>query len=363
MEQAFWRHVRGDLSSARRGAAAFLDSLPVDDSNNAKRRQDWIAEWRKIGDEHYNLGDLNLKKKAFGEAAEAWLYALTAFEIARRLIDEDDLQGEDISSKVNGGIRRFESSKAQKLERVKIPCCDQTELEAFYLRSGGPHLPTSAVMCISMEDETAATLLGRLLPAVIGRSMSVLVLSHDDVSRHSRGQSETLLSSCLDYLAVRPDVDANRIAIYGEGLSAALATEFAVSDHRLAAAVCDGGLWKWARILASVGWMTRTTNGVPEQGAMSARRSQIIRRLRCPVLVVAGGRGIVSVSEAIKLQADCMAERIDLELALPRMIRSLGADIENFVTSDDCIFGWLEQKLHTRCSSASVAAQRHQISS
>ncbi|RXH38655.1 hypothetical protein XH99_00835, partial [Bradyrhizobium nanningense] len=347
MEQAFWRHVRGDLSSARRGAAAFLDSLPVDDDYDANRRQDWIAEWKRIGDEHYILGDLNLKKKAFDEAAEAWLYALTAFEIAGRLIEEDGLQSGDISAKVEGGIRRFESSQAQKLERVKIPCCDQTELPAYYLPAGNPDLPTSAVMCISMEHETAATLLGRLLPAVIGRSMSVLVLSHGDVSHHSRGQSETLLSACLDYLAVRPDVDANRIAIFGEGLSAALATEFAVSDRRLAAAVCDGGLWNWARILASIGWMTRTTDGVLEQGAMSARRSQIIRRLRCPVLVVAGGRGIVSVSEAIKLQADCMAECIDLELAIPRMIRSLGGEIENFVTSDDCIFGWLEQKLHT----------------
>lgn len=345
LEYAAWRHVRDNLSSARRGAGAFLDNLPVEDNYGAIDRQNWIIRWTEIGDEHSLLGDLNIKRGAFDEATEAWLCALTAFEITKRLVDEDDPRSRDVSAKLDSGIQRFEASLAQEIERVKVACCDHAELPAYYLPAGSPDFPTPAVICISMEQETGATLLGRLLPAVIGRGMSVLVISHDDVSNHMRGQSEALLSSCMDYLSVRPDVDATRIGVYGEGFSATLATEFAASDHRLAAAVCDGGLWNWARILASVDWMTGTTDVATDDNVMSARRLQMIRRLRCPVLVVAGGRGIVSVSEAIKLQADCIAARIDLELALPRIIRSPGREIENFVTSDDCIFGWLDHKL------------------
>lgn len=349
MEYAASRCVRDDLSSGRRGVAAFLDNLSVEDNHGAVGRQNWIAKWTKIGDEHCFLGDLNFKKGAFDEATEAWLCALTAFEIARRLVDEDDPRSGDISAKVDRGIQRFELSLAQKIERARIAYCDHAEFVAYCLPAGSPHLPAPAVICISMEQETGATLLARLLPVVIGRCMSVLVISHDDVSNHSRGQSEALLSSCLDYLSARPDVDSTRIGVYGEGFSAALATEFAVSDRRVAAAVCDGGLWNWARILTSVGWMTSAADVAIDDGEISARRSQLIRRLRCPVLVVAGGRGIVSVSEAVKLQADCMAARIDLELAMPRLIRSSGGEMENFVTSDDCIFGWLEHKL-TRSS-------------
>lgn len=81
---------------------------------------------------------------------------------------------------------------------------------------------------------------------------------------------------------------------------------------------------------------------------MSARRSRLVRQLKCPVLVVAGGRGILGVSEAIKLRADCMAARIDLELAMPRMIRIDAGEVENFVVADDCVFGWLERKLAER---------------
>lgn len=328
--------VRGDLVSTRRRAAVFLDNL--DAVCGATNRQTWIAKWIKIGDTHCFLCDLNLNKGASAEAAEAWLSALTAFEVARRLLDENDQQSEEISARVESVILRF----GPCLEQIIIAGCDETECSAYFLPAGGPDLRSPAVICISREEETRATLLGRLLPAVIGRPISVLIVSHEDVTKH--GQSETFLSCCLDYLSARLGVDDTRVGVYGEGLSAALATDFATSDGRVAAAVCDGGLWSWARNLASVGWMTRSPSKLGEN-ALSARRSRLARQMGCPVLVVAGGRGTVSVSEAIKLQAECRASYIDLEVTVARMVRAPVGEIENFVSSDDYIFGWLEHKL------------------
>ncbi|UPJ47860.1 alpha/beta hydrolase [Bradyrhizobium sp. 200] len=344
MEYAAWPQVRGDLSSARRAAAAFLDNLTFEDRSGAADRQNWVARWTGIGDEHGVLGDRNIRSGALHEAIEAWLCALTAFEVARRLVDEDDQQSADASARLEAGIQRFELSLEQKVERVQIECCDQTEFLAYYLPAGSPDLCAPAVICISGEQESGTTLLGRLLPVVFGRGISLLVISHDDISNCSRSPSDIVLSCCLDYLSARSDVDGTRIGVYGEGFSAVLATDFAASDRRVAAAVCDGGLWNWTRILASVSWITKAAD-VVDEGLASVRRSQLIRRLRCPVLVVAGGRGIVSVSEAIKLQADCMAATIGIELVIPRMIRTPEGEVENFVTSDDCIFRWLEQQL------------------
>ncbi|WP_407169105.1 alpha/beta hydrolase family protein [Bradyrhizobium sp. ORS 111] len=284
---------------------------------------------------------------AFDVATEAWLCGLTAFEMARRLVDDDDPKSGDISARVATDIQRFGLSLRQKLERVQIACDDQIEFPAYYLSAGNPEICAPAVICISGEQETGVRLLGRLLPAVTGRGMSILVISHDDVSTRLGVQPDMLLSCCLDYVSAQPDTDATRVGVYGEGLSAALATDFAASDSRVAAAVCDGGLWNWARMLASVGWMTKAADVIDED-VVSRLRSRLVRQLRCPVLVVAGGRGIVSVSEAIKLQADCVAARIDIELAIPRMIRSPAGEIENFVSYDDCIFEWLEHKLAHR---------------
>lgn len=343
MEQAAWGHVRGDLSRIRRRAAAFLDNLPHEGCDCITGQQTWSAEWTTMGDNQCLLGDSNLNNRwNDGGATEAWLCALTAFEMARRLVDKDDPQCEIISAKIDACLRRFELCSVYKIDRVKIADWDQTEVLAYHLPVGGRAVPAPAVICISKEDESATMLLGRLLP-MIGRDISVFVVSYDDIPSHSHGHSQSLLSFCLDYLSGRPDVDASRIGVYGEGLSAVLATELAAVDRRVAAAVCDGGLWNLTRSIASVNWMTR--GGDLDEGVISTRRSQLMRRLTCPVLVVAGGRGIVSVSEAIKLQTDCMMARIDLDLAVPRMIPASDGSIENFVASDACIFEWLKHKL------------------
>lgn len=341
MECAAWPNVRGDLASTRRGAGVFLDNLG--DISGATGQQNWGARWTSIGDAHSILADLNMKKKAFEKAAEAWLCALTAFEVARRLLDEIDPHREKISTRVQAVVDRLALSLKQKVERVQIPCCDEAGFVAYYLAAGGPDQCSPAVICISAEGETGAALLERLLPVVTGRGVSVLVVSHDDISNRWCAGSERL-SYCLDYLSVRSDVDSTRIAVFGDGLSASLATDFAVCDRRIAGAVCDGGVWNWTRVVASVAWLTRATE--LEEELISARRSRFVRQLKCPVLVVAGGHGIVSVSQAIKLEADCAAARIDLELIIPRMASTPMGEIENFVASDDSIFGWLEQKLH-----------------
>lgn len=323
----------------------FLDKLEGIDT--IRDRQSWAARWGRIADAHCLAGDLSTKKGAFDEAIERWLCALTTFEVARRLLDEDDVQSGEVSIKIEAVVNRFRLSTLPKLERVQIKSYDHAEFSAYYMPAGSSDVCAPAAICISREDEAGAALLARLLPVAIGRGISVLVVSHDDLSNSWRGQSDFLLSCSLDYLAARSDVDATRIGVYGEGHSAVLATNFAVSDRRLAAAVCDGGLWNWARTRASVGWITRTFD-IPDDHAASVERSRMMRQIRCPVLVVTGGRGAVCASEAVKLQADCMAARIDVELAMTRMARTPGGEIENFVVSDGCIFEWLERRLVDR---------------
>lgn len=342
MECAACGEMSGDLASTRRSAALFLDNLPRDHDLGMTGRSTWGAKWKEIGDAHCRDADLLLDRGAPESAFESWLCELTALEVANRIIGEDDPENAGISAQVEFGIQRFGSLLERKLERIQVPCCDEFELPAYYLPAAAVDMCAPAVICIGREEETGHALLGRLLPVVVGRGMSFLLLSRKDILNHPCGQSGALLSCCLDYLSTRPDIDASRIGVYGDGLSAALATQLAASDGRVAAAVCDGGLWNFARTLAYLGWMT-TAGGIDEH-AISARRSHVVRRLRCPVLVVAGGRGIVSVSEATKLEAECRADGIDLDVAIPRMITIPGGEIENYLACDDNIFGWLQHR-------------------
>ncbi|UVO30472.1 hypothetical protein [Bradyrhizobium arachidis] len=181
MEYADWGQVSGDLASTRRSAALFLDNLPADHNLWAISRRKWGATWRRIADAHCQAADLNLKKRVFKEAVEAWLCALTALEVANRINDGDDPQAQDISAEVALGIQRFGSSLERKIERTHIPCCDEPELPAYYLPAATTGICTPTVICISREEETGVALLGRLSPVVMGRSMSLLLISHEDI--------------------------------------------------------------------------------------------------------------------------------------------------------------------------------------
>lgn len=337
MLRTAWPELTRNLASTRQSAALFLDAF--DEESEAASRRNCAEKWINIGDAHSLFGNLSVERGELDEAAQACLCALTAFEVARRLSDDDDPQRGQLLAKLEASVERF-GSLGQKVERVEIALHDDGKLPARYVPAAASSSCAPVILCISREEETAAMLLARLLPLVADRRVAVLVVSYDDVSSLRLGPSEMLLSGCLDYLCTRPGIDATRIAIYGEGLSAALATNCAVADRRVAAAICDGGLWSWTRIRASIEWMTRTAD-LPDEGLSSAQRSRLARRLRCPVLVVAGERSLVGVSEAIKLEAECTATSTDLELLWPPTPEG---GLENFVACDEGVFKWLERK-------------------
>lgn len=69
MLRAAWSHVKGDLASTWRGAAAFRDDL--ESIYGASNRRNWIARWTNIGDAHCLVGGLNTKNGTINEATEA----------------------------------------------------------------------------------------------------------------------------------------------------------------------------------------------------------------------------------------------------------------------------------------------------
>lgn len=338
---AAWPHMRGDLASTRQAAAVFLDDL--DDASGRLDRRKSVARWTNLGQAHCLVADLKIETGAFEHGCEAWLCALTAFEVARRLVDDRDSQScRETSARIAADVRKF-GLLEERVNRIAIPCGDQS-IEAYYVPADRA-FSVPAVICVSGEDETGDTLLARLLPAVKGRGISILVLSYDTFSGPWRSQSAGIFSCCIDYLSAQADVDATRIGVYGEGLSAALATDFAAWDDRVAAAVCDGGLWNWARKMASIGWITGSSDVADNDASLSASRLRSMRQLKCPALLVAGSRGTVHPSEAAKLQAECAEADIHLDVEIPAVARTPLGEIENFVKVDDFIFGWLERKL------------------
>ena len=334
-----------DLASARRNAAVFIDNLPIADVGEASERQRWVSTWIRTGDRYSSLADLGVRSGAVERAREAWLCAMTAFEVAKRIVDPCNPDHLHIVAKMQACVHKFGLYHARSIERVRIACCDQPELVTYYLPHDSPERHAPSIICISNQGESISEFLGKVLPAAVGRGMSLLVVDGSELSDHPTFKSDILLGCCVDYLSDRSDVDRCRIGVYGEGMAAVEATSLASSDRRIAAAVCDGGLWQFAWTRSSIDCMSGLAGELCDEEASSARRMRLVRRMRCPVLVVSGPRESVDLSEAISLQADCKAAGIDMSVVVSRTVETPLGGIENFLTADEFIFGWLERKL------------------
>jgi hypothetical protein len=336
-----------DLPSVRRNAAAFIDNSLIADVYSEGGWQPWVTTWTRIGDGYRFQADLMMASGALDQASEALLCALTAFELARQLLDQSSPARGEITSKIEACTQQFGQCRRRPAEWIRIGCSDHWGVSAFFLPADGPERSAPSVICISEDDEAIEALVGKLLPGLADRGVSILVVSGADISSHPVFERDLLLGFCLDYLVGRADVDSERVAVYGEKFAAVHATNFAASNHRIAAAVCDGGVWRSTRMQGSIEWMAGAERTTDDASATSYRL-QAMRRLKCPILVTAGERGLVSVPEAIRLQADCMAAGIDLDVVIPRTIETARGAIENFITTYDFVFGWLERKLGAR---------------
>lgn len=346
MEGDHWPHgscdgAGGSLVRLRKRASEFFESLSVAELAREAHRHLWVSDWLRVAEDYRTSAESARADGAGRIAREAWICALIAFEVARSLSCPGDLAGTDFADKIGISLRSFADDAGQAIERVEIEGFDQRALTGFFLPALRPTPSAPAVICIADEDITLASMMGRLRPASLHRNMSLLLVDSGNSPIRRPLKPEHILQCWLDYLEARPDVDPQRIAIYGEGTGASHASRLALSDRRIAAAVCDGGLLRLVTRQASVHWMTGA------EGGASMRPLSPLRRMACPLLMVVGRRSMVREQEALELQAGYREAGADCSIVVPNRIAYPLGEVENFITVDDFIFEWLDSKLGT----------------
>lgn len=349
MEGDHWPHGACDdagrsLARLRKRASEFFENLSVADLAREAHRHLWVSDWLRVADDYRIFAESVREDSSVQIAREAWLCSLTAFEVARSLSRPGDLASTDLADKVDISLTGFEDDAGPAIERVTIDCFDQGALTGLFLpafRHGRPSAP--AVICISDEEITIGSMMSRLLPVSLCRNMSLLLVDASDLSVRRPFKLEHILQCWVDYLEARPDVDSQRIAIYGEGTGASHASRFALADRRIAAAVCDGGLLKSVTRRASLRWMTGLEQAVHEGTSTGSLLPS--RRIPCPLLMVPGSRSMVREQDALELQAGYRQAGADCSIVVPNRIPHPLGEVENFIAVDDFVFEWLDSKL------------------
>ncbi|ABE37563.1 conserved hypothetical protein [Rhodopseudomonas palustris BisB5] len=176
-------------------------------------------------------------------------------------------------------IRRCLESFDPPVEAVAIPWREDLFLDSYYLpfeRSGTDRAPIA--VCIGEMRSKEELLIVMARPARERRLALLCVDSgSDDVEAPRRSvRPESCVTAVIDYLVELPGIDPNRIALIADGSPSSLIAKGVVMDGRVAAAVCDGGLWEL--------WEHAQTASLPGYlGAIAP--TPIVAAIRCPTLI------------------------------------------------------------------------------
>ncbi|WP_309486816.1 MULTISPECIES: alpha/beta hydrolase [unclassified Bradyrhizobium] len=323
----------------RHRASEFFDSLSVADLARETSRHLWVSDWLRVADDYRISAESGRRDESAPIALEAWLCSLTALEVARSVSCPGDLADGDLTDRLDIGLRGLEDEVGPAIQNVKIDGLDQGPLTGLF-RPAFHQGPSPVLICIADEEVALSEMMSRLSPALCRRNISLLIVHAGNSSIRRPLRPEHMLACWLDYLGARPDVDSRRIAVYGEGVGASHASRLALSDRRIAAAVCDGGI---ATPIMRRAWLRRKS-GV-EQAATPPDWLLPSRRIPCPLLVVVGSRSMVWEEDALALQTGYQQAGADCSTVVPNCIPHPLGEVENFVAVDDFILEWLDSKL------------------
>lgn len=311
---------------------------------------DWLEECLRIGDLQSALLTRLIGEGRQSIARSAGVNALAAFRAALHLLATGDPRRDSVMSRLRTCADTLLRHGEPLAEFVTLPGIDRAVLHACFLPASRLSARAPVVICIGDEDEPLELMLSRVAPAMIAKGMALLLVEMSEVADASGLQHAGLITAemrvgdCIDYLASRRDVDAERIAVWGDGLAAAIATRAAVAEARVRAAVCDGGLWDALRVGAGVAWLSGGDEVVARPGD-TVRRVRLAQRIRCPFLVVASERNVASVQEAVALQADCVRLGIAMDLEVPGVNAAPRDIVDAMMRSEARVADWLSMRL------------------
>jgi dienelactone hydrolase len=343
------------LGSAQEGSSTISECFLAATRITPGDDESWYREWKKLADNCKRRGDLALREGNINTAKGNWLRASNYYRAAEQFLDVDDRRRDDILDQMQICSHIYLSSLAPKGEIIQIPAAGGGLMHGYFLRSPRSASRTPVVICIGGPDHLKEEHLYKMPRHAHARKLSLLLVDLPGQGVCPRGERvvgrndiETSISRWVDYLASRADVDAERIAILGDGLGAAFASRAAGMDHRLSAAVCDAGIWD----LHERAFLLRRISGGNHPESIEDQVSElwhhsIAKRIRCPILVTLGEYDWLKTNYAAEFYSYLKEAGIDIsvKIFLAAETAAAHAQIDNPTIGNEFIFDWIAARL------------------
>ncbi|MET0722343.1 MAG: alpha/beta hydrolase [Tardiphaga sp.] len=343
------------LGAAQDGGSTVSECLLAASGIDPNHEESWYRQWKKAADVNKARGDIAVTRRHVKTALSNWLRAANYYRTAQVFMPASDPRRRAALAQMVACSQLYLKHATPAGEVVEIEWAGDRSLQGYFLPAPG-RARRPVVLCVGAPDQFKEEHLYRMPRYAHERGLSLLLvdlpgqnLGRRDQRPFGRYDLETSISSWIDYLIDRGDVDPRKIAIFGDGIGASFATRGAAFDDRLAAAVCDAGIWE----LHERAFLASRLSG----GAVGADlagediddlcRSSIARRIKCPILVAIGEHDWLDAGHVTRCCAALVQSGVDIDLKIFSAAETAAshAQLDNPTIGSEFIFDWIADHL------------------
>ena len=338
------------LAAAQEGGATIAECLMI--ARQLKRDDDrsWHREWKKLAQTNRQRAETAFAEGHRASAQRNWLRAMNYYGAAAMPLDAADERRWVAVLAMQECARSYLTARSPAGEAVTIPWFDGHSLQGYFLPASSGKEPAPTVICIGEPGHRKEEFLFKLEPHARERGFSMLALDlfgdqRDDFLEAllRRRDIESAIPGVMDYLEMRQDVDFARVGIVADGWGSSFVARAVLQEPRLAAAVCDGGLWdlhERAFFASRFAMSDVSIVPVPQAPLMASSAD-------CPVLITLGEDGWLKADRARQLVQNSRLGSSDVMLKVFTAAETGAAQAhaDNPSLANEYIFDWLESRL------------------
>lgn len=341
------------LASAQEGGATVAECVQTVSRITEGDEHSWHREWIRLADRVMECGERAFAAGNGVTAGRNWLRAINYYLASINLFSEEDPRCRAAIEAMRKCAEGYLCRGPVRGEIVSIPWLKDRALQAYLLLPPGRRGPSPVVICLGEPGHRKEEYLFKLARHAGERGLALLAVdlwgeSSDDCLADVIGDPdvETVLERLLDHLLQRDDIDNSRAAALADAWGSSFVARCVAAEPRIAAAVCDGGLWD----LRERSYLAARAAGGESDEAPDPFRSQVARNIECPLLITLGERGWLKVDDVGAFAGRLRSRGRDVTFRTFATVETAAEQghADNPTLANEYIFDWLAARLGQR---------------